>query len=700
MLFANDIFVLNGRRYRLLHSQPQFNRAWAINLDSKTLDVPAMVWSDIASLEPLKDAELRVHPKPTEAMLRARDRALRWLGELPTKQPTIFDPSERTRLLRERAAEAGCSLPALYKALRRYWAGGQTPAALLPRFEACGKGKSGETGGRGARPRGGRSTYQLGGTDLQKFDDILKNLYFKDARISLASAYQRLLETHYVGTDGNGSLCILPEGERPTCRQFGYYLRTRFGVEVRLRKRKGDKDFEREDRAILGTAQSDCKGIGHWYEADATIADVYLVSSDDVRQIIGKPTIYLIIDRRSRLIVGWYVGLENPSWICAMQAILSISQDKQKLCAHYGVPYNPADWPAHELFPEQFLADRGEMCNTKSVPLSAELGITVAFLPSRRADWKPVVECGFKQLRTRLEDGTPAFDPPENARKRQGKHYELDACLTLHQFTALVLNAIITHNRTPLRSSSTGIAQLGAGVDTSPIGIWNHELQVRAGVLRRYRETDVRMALLPRAEATVTGNGIVFANCIYSCAEAVAAGWFVNARRGRFKLTVSYDPRLVDTVYVHDPQRPGRTYEARLTTRAQYFSGKSFAEVKALEHFRRLLMPEIEQRRIDEQAQFHRRADTIIKEAKSRLKHAGPKLSRSARKADTRDARENELRQERQRLAAAAHEHTAPSKPAEVVQLRAQPDAAASHVPPASPTAEALRRVYERMQNG
>src|SRR5690606_24251979 len=83
--------------------------------------------------------------------------------------------------------------------------------------------------------------------------------------------------------------------------------------------------------------RSDCLGVGHYYEIDATIADIYLVSSEDVNKIIGKPTLYLIIDRKSRLIVGFYFGLENASWNGAMQAILCISENKRGLCARYGV---------------------------------------------------------------------------------------------------------------------------------------------------------------------------------------------------------------------------------------------------------------------------------------------------------------------------------------------------------------------------
>lgn len=97
--------------------------------------------------------------------------------------------------------------------------------------------------------------------------------------------------------------------ERPTLRQFKRILKQKFDLETTIRKRAGDKEFEQNHRARLGSMDQDCHGVGHIYEIDATIADVFVVSSRDRSRIIGKPTLYLIYDRRSRLIVGFYVDI-------------------------------------------------------------------------------------------------------------------------------------------------------------------------------------------------------------------------------------------------------------------------------------------------------------------------------------------------------------------------------------------------------
>jgi len=254
----------------------------------------------------------------------------------------------------------------------------------------------------------------------------------------------------------------------------------------------------------------------------------------------------------------------------------------------------------------------------------------------------------------RLQDGTPGMDPPENAKRRMGRHYEKDACLTLDEFVAIILLAIIEHNRTPMKGYELSLPELTDEVEPSPVSIWNHNIVTRAGALTRYPEERVRLALLPRGEATVSEDGIFFKGCYYTCPEAIERGWFVAARKRRFKVTVSYDGRLVDSLYVHNtagPRQRAEVYACTLTPRSLKSAGLSFAEVHAYEHFRALLKPSIEQGRIQARADFHTATKPIIDNATKKLKNSGPKVSRTARKADIKGDRLAELRLERQEAA-------------------------------------------------
>lgn len=757
MLFKNDVYLDSDVRYRLLHADTEAGIAWVISLDDpKAWPVPRY-WTELEVLMPVaaKDASdgtesTTTGPQPastslnaTPAMRKARDKALEILGDIQHRVPDIFNAQQRSQLVHEREQQ-GYSRVSVYKHLRRFWQGGQTPSALLGDFHRCGRSTNGTTAGRGARPRFDYDVYQVEQSDCDAFADIIDRLYLGDKRLHIAHAYQRLLEQHYQAADGNGQLWVKPQGERPSLRQFEYFLRTRYTLEHRLRKREGEKDFERDHRAIVDTLLTRCQGVGHQYEADATIADVYLVAQSDRLKIVGKPTIYFIIDRKSRLIVGWYVGLENSSWVCAMQALLTVSQDKRAICERYGVKYDPTDWPAHEVFPDEIIADR-EMLQKSSDQIADVLTTRIVNLASQRPDKKGIVECQFKLQRMRFQDGTPGFDPPENAKRRMGKHYEKDACLTLDEFTALILNAIIEHNRSPMKAYDLSLAELADGVMPSPLGIWNHNIATRSGLLTKFKEEHVRFALLPRGTATVSEFGIEFGGCYYTCREAIQLGWLVAARKKRVEVTVSYDGRLVDSIYVHASERVGergQVYTCVLTPRSEKFQGLSFAEVKAYAHLRIALTPAIEQGRIQARADYHAAANPINENALRALKAAGPKASRTSRRADIKDDRQAELRKERQEVAALPRTAqsstpqaatrtvagTAPTagatpKTGQVVSLQAKRAAAtaasgpaapavaptqSSSLPPAdnptTPTsismAEKVRLMRERMKNG
>jgi putative transposase len=646
MLFKNNIFEVDGRKYRLLDVNPSTNFASVFLLDDKDAWPIQVPFKSIQDLDTISASPSAAPPKqnaPTAAMVRVRDKALSALGDLPKKLLYVSDVSERAGLIQKQAADADVAAKTLYKHLRRWYSGGQTKDALLGIFHKCGTSQGkGATGKRG-RKSSHYEVYQLSESDIDKMRSAVEKHYLKDTRTTITSAYGALLDEEYSYQDGNGTSIKKPFGERPTPRQFDHFLRSFFPAHVIARHRKGD-DFDLEDRAVLGSVLEDCLGVGHIYEADATIGDIFLVSREDVNVIVGKPTIYLIIDRKSRLIVGWYVGLENPSWVCAQLAFMSISEDKAAMCARHKVEYNPADWPAHQVFCQKALGDRSELFGEKSDQLATGLEIQVANAPPKRGERKPCVETKFHQVRCSLQPGSPGFDPPENAKKRQGKHYEKDACLTLDDFRTMMLNLIIMHNRMAMPSYPLSPKEVLDGVMPSPVELWNHGVIERSGVLPQFEYETVRRALLPREEAIVTKQGIRFNTCHYTCEEAEKNGWFEKARKKTFKVLISHDLRSVDRIYVHDPFARGEVYECSLTAPSRRFSGYSWAEVQHIAKLTSMQKPDIQQNRLQERSSANEKNKRVTDSAEKAFKEQRASTSRTARRKDIKEQRAAELK--------------------------------------------------------
>jgi len=681
LLYPNDIFEMpDGTLHRLLYVAEGGGMAWVIALKEKRALPVRIPYAHALTLTPtskrLGGAISSPTLNPSRASEALRDRA--WERIAPLVANTgIFESTTRGCLLRERASQTKCSQNTLLKDLRRYWQGGQTRNALLGDYANSGRVDSRQQS-RGRHTKTGKAPFKLQEADRKVLDKASK-FYLKKEYRTLDDAYQWMLERYYTYADGNGESFIKPALERPTLKQLSYWLKTRYTLEHKLRARKGNKDFERDHRQRLGSIQLDCHGAGHMYEIDATIADVYLVSSSDRTVIVGKPTLYLIIDRATRLIVGWYVGYENPCWSAAMQAILSIAEDKATICKRHGITYDPADWPAHGVQPEMFLADQGEMASKNARRITNGLRAMVTNVPGLRPDWKPLVECGFKMMHQVISPDLPAYDPPSNQKRRRGKAYYRDATLNLEEFTSLIIKAIVTHNRTMQTNFELSVSQVAEGVRPVPRELWFHEIRTRVGALARFDADTVRLELLPRETGTVTDHGIEIRGCTYTFPEAEKKGWFVQARNKRFKVDISLDYRLCDEVLVHDPDMRGRVYTARLTPRCAEFRGMSFAEVAQHISAIKALVANAEQEKRQNRFDYHKHSTPIIEDAERELRTAsqGRTLSRNARKKNIAHDRATELQLERSRTAGVPSASTQLERPlgtaASVVRQR-QPD--------------------------
>ncbi|MBF4354780.1 transposase, partial [Vibrio anguillarum] len=224
----------------------------------------------------------------------------------------------------------------------------------------------------------------------------------------------------------------------PTERQFGYFYKKEYtSIEV-TRKREGEINYLKDHRPILSTSTVEVPGPGYLYQIDATIADVYLVSELNREEIIGRPTLYFVVDVFSRAIVGMYIGLENPSWVAAMEALSASMADKVEYCAQFDIEITPDMWPMQGL-PENLIGDKGEILGRHVEVLSKAFHVDIQNTPSFRADWKGAVERYFRTTQTKMKpfvEGYVTKNPI--GKKRHGNDYRQDGILTLKEFTKMM----------------------------------------------------------------------------------------------------------------------------------------------------------------------------------------------------------------------------------------------------------------------
>lgn len=553
----------------------------------------------------------------------------------------------------------------VYTYLKRYWQRGKTINALLPDY--CNSGGKGKPKKAGEKKRGRPRKYavlpevgegrNVDEADKKIFRVSINSFYETSKRNSLKMAYTLMLKKYYTqekyyADDGSERVKLISPGERPTFTQFKYWYEQEFDIEKALTARKGEKAYLLENRAVLGTSTAEVIGPGSRFQIDATIADVYIVSSFNSNWVVGRPVIYVIIDVFSRMIAGVYVGLEGPSWLGAMMALANAATNKVAFCQEYGISITEEEWPCHHM-PYTLLADRGELLGSPVETLSNNLQIKIENTASYRADWKGIVESQFRLIHGHIKPFTPGYIDVD-FRKRGGKDYRLDGKLTIKEFTKIIIKCILhRNNKHYLKSYERQEKMITDNVQPIPVRMWNWGI-VNRSAPKNIPEDIVKLSLLPRDRGTITSRGIRFKGMRYTCEKAIEQRWFERARDKRLDkadkyLDISYDLRQPNFIYIIDVD--GRGFEKcfLIDSEDRYF-GKSIEEVEYLHESERRDSKVYEADGLQHDVDLATAIENIVDEAKERSEqYFDETLSNAKKVASIRDNRafeRTELRKE------------------------------------------------------
>ncbi len=545
-----------------------------------------------------------------------------------------------------RRVEDGFSKTSIYDLLRRYWQRGQVPNAMLPDYERCGaKGKERQPPTNDAPKRGrpselskARGEGSLGINATSDVVALLKRgykLYYCTRKkrpwtVAFRKTIAHLFNRGYQIIDGKPFPVIPPVEELPTLRQFRYHNMKDRDLERELRSREGDRYFETNLRPLLGTSLPEEIGPGWLFEIDATYGGVMLVRKDDRRQRIGQAIVYTVIDVFSSLILGIYVGLEEPSWLAAMLALENAMTDKVDFCKGFDIEIDPEEWPY--CCPKGITGDRGEMKGFSANNIPSALGVDIHNTRPYGPEWKGTVENSHHSFKERIVRGQPG--DMEQSIVRGDPDPVDNACLSLYNFTRLMIFHVLHHNAEHrIEDHPMARDMIIDHVDPYPLDLWRWGIQRKMGSPRMLARDVIRLNLLPDDEASVSREGIYFRGLWYGSQLAMQEQWYLKARNGRFGITVAYEPRLVDTIYLRG-DRGQLLDRCVLLPRSRRFSGLSWVEATALIRQQKLENDAAASRALQAQIALDTRIDHEVNEARKETRAAEKekKVSRQGRK--------------------------------------------------------------------
>ncbi|WP_421781256.1 Mu transposase C-terminal domain-containing protein [Kiloniella litopenaei] len=594
MFMPNDVYLWDEKRIRILWSNQQ--AVFWIDIDHEQALPQVSEKSELehllarADLTAITDPYLNISltsPKKGSKAEAVQDKAWEALKDAVKAEPEIYQRKSRGPFVNQVLENSGATKQTVYRWFRRYWQFGMCKNALSGRYDLCGGlGKSKTFSDK----RNGRIRTRTPGQGLPITEDVkslfrvvIEKCLLNEGKYEFDYAYNQLLISYGI------KLPAAPEDllNIPTERQFKYFYQKEYtSIEV-TRKREGEINYLKDFSPSLGTSTAEVSGPGLLYQIDATIADVYLVSEQDRSEIVGRPTLYFVVDVFSRAIVGMYIGFENASWVSAMEALGNAMADKVTYCAEYDIDITADMWPMQGL-PENIIGDKGEMLGRHVEVLSKAFNVEIQNTPAYRADWKGIVERYFRTVQTKMKPFVEGYVTKKPiGKKSHGNDYRQDGMLTLKEFTQMIIKIVLHYNNDHINGTYDIDAGVPKDLPANPLTLWNWGIEYRTGLLRRPDPKLVKVNLLPHTNATVTEHGLKLFGCYYSCKQALDWGWFEGNYRGPRTVTVAYDLYSTNTIFLRPTDSYSEFIPANLTARSRAYANISIWELWCLQDFQK-----------------------------------------------------------------------------------------------------------------
>ena len=555
-----------GNEFRVINIDYNNNTVNIINVNEKALPIKIEIDEIIEKIKEktykILDDDLYVvivkEENLTNSEKEFRDKVYEIMKPiLNKKEINIYDKKQLNKLIKEISLENGISKKTIKRYLIRYLARGQNKNAFLPDYYRCG-GLNKEKNLKDVKVGAPRTRNKKGGEGINITSEIkdifqksINEFYNNQAKKKLTVTYELMIGKYFRDKEGN----IKPENEIPSLNQFRYWHSKKRNIEKEAISRQGEKKYNLNMRGLKGTSLQDATYPTAIFQIDSTIADVELVSRYNRSQCIGRPIIYIVIDVFSRMITGFYAGLENASWTTAMMAIYNCTVNKVDFCKKYDIDIKEEEWNCSDL-PDAILCDKGSELTGKNIENLANIfNVEVKNTPSYRADLKGIVENIFGQINSEFKQFLPGAIT-SSPKERGEPDSKKSACLDIIQINKIIIHIIINHNNKFINSYKRDKGMIEDNVKCIPTQIWEWGMKNRVGYKPRFRDYILKLGLMPSAQARVTDRGIKFNKMYYTCTTAIDNKWTLKAKMNKtWSVDISYDPRDVEHIYLTSSDR-------------------------------------------------------------------------------------------------------------------------------------------------
>jgi putative transposase len=285
---------------------------------------------------------------------------------------------------------------------------------------------------------------------------------------------------------------------------------------------------------------------------DHTLVDNVVVMNLDQRLPMGRPWLTILIDVRTRCVVGWVISYEPPSLYSATECIKRASRPKLALMAHAS-----RYWPMANIFGkfDEIVVDNGkELSGTAFEDAMIDIGTSVRWAPVASPTFKAIGERFFGTLNTLLFNRLPGATLTPKLLREMDMDPSKTAVLTIEELEDLITEAICLYHYQAHRT-----------LTVPPAHLWEEDMEAHGiDVIPDLRRLDKMMGAM-RPGCRVTRTGVIFQNLRYFD-ESLVGGLLddmagLAPQRGQpkgsasFTAKIKYNPANLGEIHVWNVRR-------------------------------------------------------------------------------------------------------------------------------------------------
>ena len=369
----------------------------------------------------------------------------------------------------------------------------------------------------------------------------LNKFFYTQKKNSLHTAYTLMLKEKYC--DPTGTLV----DTYPSFYQFRYFYRKTKKMQNYYISRNGLKDYQKNNRPLLGDGVQEYAPAPGTGMVDATICDIYLVN--EAGELVGRPVLTVCVDAFSGLIMGYSLTWEGGTY-SLRNLMLNVIADKVEHCRNHGITISENEWPSSVL-PAKIVSDQGTEYVGDTFGQIVELGVMITNLPAYRPELKGPAEKTFDMIQERFIPhlkGKGVIEP--DYRERGSRDYRKDARLTMKQFEQVVIRCILFCNaHRVVENYPFTKDMIAAGVKPYATDIWRWGLNLPNCNLIDVDDSALVFTLMPRTEGKFSRYGLKVNGARYSNKDYTER--YLSGGTG----VVAYNPENSNHVWLIDNGR-------------------------------------------------------------------------------------------------------------------------------------------------